>query len=41
LGALSDHEMEAMADLGPEYRVENWRKIVVGKAYPTFKLDPN
>jgi L-asparaginase II len=38
LGALSDLQMAEMADLGPEYNVENWRKIVVGRAYPTFRL---
>jgi L-asparaginase II len=38
LGVLSIQEMSVLADLGPEYPVENWRKIVVGRAHPTFTL---
>lgn len=38
IGALSDSDLGALADFGPQLTLENWRKIVVGHAYPTFRL---
>jgi L-asparaginase II len=38
LGALSPAELEALAGFGPTYNLYNWRKIPVGRAYPTFQL---
>ena len=38
LGALSSTEQDALAAFGPQYTLENWRKITVGHAYPTFRL---
>ena len=38
LGALSQDELEALRDFGPRFPVLNWRKIVVGEAYPSFVL---
>lgn len=38
LGVLTDDEMAALAAFGPESTLKNWRGIVVGHAYPTFKL---
>lgn len=39
LGAVSTADLEALADFGPTYKLYNWRKIVVGQAYPTFQLE--
>jgi len=39
LGALSPAELVALADFGPTYQLYNWRKIMVGQAYPTFQLE--
>ena len=38
LGAISEAELETLADYGPTFPVHNWRKIIVGEAYPCFKL---
>jgi L-asparaginase II len=38
LGALSFAEQETLTTFGPQYTLENWRKITVGHAYPTFLL---
>ena len=38
LGVLSEEEMVALADIGPTFTIENWRKIAVGHAYPSFHL---
>jgi len=38
LGALSSAELESLSDFGPRFSVYNWRKLVVGEAYPTFIL---
>jgi len=38
LGALFAVEMDALAGFGPTYSLYNWRKILVGRAYPTFEL---
>jgi len=38
LGALSEAELAALAEFGPESTLKNWRNIVVGHAYPTFRL---
>jgi len=38
LGALSADELEALSEFGPRFPVHNWRKIIVGQAYPTFNL---
>ena len=39
LGALGAEEAAALADYGPEFSIENWRKIQVGKGYPCFHLE--
>jgi L-asparaginase II len=41
LGALRTDELEALASFGPTAKRFNWRKIEVGKAYPTFELHWN
>ncbi|MEW5871991.1 MAG: asparaginase [Chloroflexota bacterium] len=38
LGVLSLHELQELAEYGPSSPVLNWRKIVVGQAYPVFSL---
>jgi L-asparaginase II len=38
LGALSAAELEALSDFGPHFPLLNWRKILVGKAYPVVEL---
>ncbi len=38
LGALSPAELEALVEFGPTYKLYNWRKILVGQAYPNFQL---
>ena len=38
LGALSDSELAELSEFGPSIPVTNWRKIIVGKGYPTFSL---
>lgn len=39
LGALTSAEAESLADLGPKCSIYNWRKILVGKTRPLFKLE--
>ena len=39
LGVLTAAEKDALKSFGPEYTLENWRKIPVGRAYPVFRLD--
>ncbi len=39
LGALTAAELAELADYGPEFVIENWRKIRVGKGYPCFYLE--
>ena len=39
LGALSPDQLAELADMGPSLPVTNWRKILVGQAYPTFHLN--
>ena len=38
LGALSQDQLESLADMGPGFPIYNWRKILVGQAYPIFTL---
>ncbi len=38
LEVLSEDELEALADFGPSRPVQNWRKIDVGVARPSFQL---
>jgi L-asparaginase II len=38
LGALAPAELAALSDFGPRFPQFNWRSIVVGQAYPIFKL---
>jgi L-asparaginase II len=38
LGALSPDELIALAEFGPTFPVPNWRKIIIGQAYPLFTL---
>jgi L-asparaginase II len=39
LGALTAGELDALASHGATLPVLNWRKIIVGRAYPTFELN--
>lgn len=39
LGALSPGELEQLAEFGPRLPVYNWRKIIVGEAFPAFTLN--
>lgn len=39
LGALSASELQALSDFGPRSSILNWRKVLVGEAYPTFVLN--
>jgi L-asparaginase II len=38
MGAFTAQDLEKLADYGPEFPVENWRKLKVGKASPCFEL---
>ena len=38
LGAITESEMEELSEFGPKFPLKNWREIIVGEAYPTFKL---
>jgi L-asparaginase II len=39
LGVFEAQDLEKLADFGPEFPVENWRKLKVGLASPCFKLE--
>lgn len=39
LGALSAAELENLASFGPEFTLDNWRKIRVGRGRPIFNLE--
>jgi L-asparaginase II len=39
LGAISTAELEDLADFGPNFPIQNWRKIVVGEGRPCFTLE--
>jgi hypothetical protein len=39
LEVLDDQDDEKLAEYGPEFPVENWRKIRVGKASTCFTLN--
>jgi L-asparaginase II len=41
LGVLTTEEAQSLADLGPRFEIRNWRKILVGEAYPTLKIERN
>jgi L-asparaginase II len=38
LGVFQAQDLEKLSDYGPEFPVENWRKLRVGLASPCFKL---
>jgi len=38
LGVITSAEMQSLADFGPTWLVDNWRKVVVGWASPCFTL---
>jgi len=38
LGAITDQELEELSEFGPIFTVKNWRKIIVGDAYPVISL---
>ena len=38
LGALTPAEAETLSNLGPTFPIYNWRKILVGQAYPVFEI---
>jgi L-asparaginase II len=39
LGAFDLQDLEKLAEFGPEFPVENWRKLKVGWASPCFQLE--
>jgi len=39
IGVLSGAELEKLADYGPTFPVDNWKKVVVGWASPCFTLN--
>lgn len=39
LGAFKPGEMQRLADYGPSFPVDNWRKVIVGLAEPCFTLN--
>ncbi len=39
LSAFEAEDLEKLADFGPEFPVENWRKLKVGEASPCFTLE--
>jgi L-asparaginase II len=39
LGALTAEELQTLSEYGPELSIDNWRKLLVGKAYPCFTLN--
>lgn len=39
LGAISEKELEALAEYGPVKPVTNWRKLIVGESRPAFLLE--
>jgi L-asparaginase len=39
LGVLNSDQLQSLEDLGPNFLIYNWRKILVGQAAPTFDLD--
>ncbi len=39
LGVFAAEDLEKLADYGPEFPVENWRKLRVGRASPCFELE--
>jgi len=38
LGALTQAELDALAEFGPRFPIFNWRKILVGEGRPSFEL---
>jgi L-asparaginase II len=38
LGAITAEEIDALTNYGPTFDLFNWRKVLVGKAYPCFEL---
>ncbi len=41
LDALSPAELEALSEFGPAFPIHNWRKLIVGRACPSFTLHKN
>lgn len=41
LGALSQYELQTLAEFGPILPLYNWRKISIGEAQPCFQLERN
>ena len=39
LHALSDSEIETLAEYGPSFTIRNWREVIVGEGRPCFKLE--
>ena len=39
LGALTPQELEELADFGPTFEIRNYRKWLVGEAYPVFAME--
>lgn len=38
LGVLTDNEIGTLAEFGPSFPIYNWRKLVIGQAYPSLEL---
>ncbi len=41
LGALSENDLEKLAEFGPEKQLYNYRKLYIGKSCPAFQLEIN
>lgn len=39
LGVITPAEVELLVGYGPRFRVENYRQVLVGEAYPAFQLN--
>jgi L-asparaginase II len=39
LGAIREEELETLSDYGPQFPIQNWRKLLVGEGRPRFTLE--
>jgi len=39
LGAITESDLEKLAEFGPKFPTNNWREIIVGQAHPIFKMN--
>jgi hypothetical protein len=38
LGVITETELDTLKSYGPTFELYNWRKLLVGKAEPSFSL---